>query len=238
MSTSKRIQVKTFHAAKGLESKVVIVVNTRPFDIVKENSLYVACTRASFKLIIIQDYKHFPYAQMHDMSKRADPAFLQMTVHQHIVPEAPLPPPFPDVQDHYTLDELFSFIDVTYTQELLSYLRIEILQTHFPLPTTNDMIDEDDAPIDAGLDLTRLQEEQLNRYASDMVVQSKCGAELNVTGFVGDALNMALEFHFTKSISALNLPKRKNTSRTLLVTAPLPRTGLHFEYVCATARRK
>ena len=66
MLAQNKVQIKTFFAAKGLEARIVIVINTCQLfcddtdedeggDI--ENQLYVALTRASQQLVVLHDYR-------------------------------------------------------------------------------------------------------------------------------------------------------------------------------------
>ena len=54
-SMSGRVQVKTFCAAKGLEAKLVVVINDRNLVYQMENSVYVALSRSTHQLVVFQD---------------------------------------------------------------------------------------------------------------------------------------------------------------------------------------
>jgi len=82
MSRQGRIQFKTFCASKGLEAKLVIVLNTRSLFQCMENSLYVALSRSMHELVIFQDNNSTSLEELHALRTHLTPRDLSVVTNK------------------------------------------------------------------------------------------------------------------------------------------------------------
>ena len=114
-----RIQFKTFFASKGLEAKLVIVINAyQNLDGGIENSLYVALTRATQQLIVLQHNSHCTKATISALPVGTDLSVQVLRPLAKVAKRAFQP-------NHRRMDAspLFSFIDNEFIPKLVSMVQ-------------------------------------------------------------------------------------------------------------------
>jgi hypothetical protein len=123
-STKGRVVIRTYHSAKGLQTPFVLVVHSAPLDSLKSNPLYVALTRSTQKLILLQECTMISKSEV-------DRLHLVAKVHLHAQPVAEVLQRSPYVPTRHTCNGLFRFMDYTRIDHLLTYTTHTIV--HEPL---------------------------------------------------------------------------------------------------------
>jgi hypothetical protein len=130
LSTGK-LRVKTFCAAKGLEAKLVIVLNHRSLFEKMENSLYVALTRSSEQLIIFQDASTTTHSDIEELSTKLERSpLLQIQIHRTLPVTSP-----PERENRPTqriqVDGMFNYVDPVFLLSLEKRLHVTSLEESF-----------------------------------------------------------------------------------------------------------
>lgn len=121
------VQVQTFCAAKGLESRLVIVIHTGPlFTDHLPSSVYVALTRSHGELVILQQVSTVTFHMLTrfcaDSSIRDH---VQIWLHRNIAPPQQTQSlttcsnPAPTVTDNVEVATMFTYISAQFLQELM-----------------------------------------------------------------------------------------------------------------------
>jgi hypothetical protein len=172
-----KVCVKTLCASKGLQAKLVIVVNRDPIFSGMNNSLYVGLSRSFHKLVIFHDVTTTSWDEVRQLSDAVDND--ASTLRIHIGTGIAIPSVSADTKlvrkpckTIYT-DSMFSFVDPSLLIPLESQIRVDDIHTAF------DGADE---------------------YSSGFDVKSSDGLYTNTTNLVGDAMLLALEFMYTGQI--------------------------------------
>ena len=215
-TTKNKILLKTKHGSKGLEAdEVHTISNTNIFEYYKhplENSDYVALTRARESLYVHIDYRNvseyelkkyiFENPQLRqkdvrivllrDIKLESPLDLLQLTDEQHKLELKKKQEK--QQQTNFTTNTLFSFLDVTHLQCLLSLLTCSETQ-----PPLENLIVENPQEQD------ELKSKQLGEaYFHQMNITYDQGQTyINVTNICGLAITMALEYTITKCIPLL-----------------------------------
>ena len=212
--TANRVQVKTYHGAKGLEAPVVIVLNNRALfgQQPLERSMYVALTRASRKLVVFQNRTYVTMRQLKDYCKNvAHKPSVNVIVKRTPASKLPKPKDEEEVPTMLFVDSLFSFIDVDTLMSLQSSLDIDAL-----VPSIDEAEEEDadeewkekkedgednNDSLNVSQDLSILS----TSYSRFMVIKTKCNDvdyAVNVLNIAGTALEYALQYYVTNSLPA------------------------------------
>jgi hypothetical protein len=124
-STTGKICFKTFHASKGLEAKLVIVLHSGSVFRPMSNSVYVAITRSVERLVIFQDIKASSAEEVSELYAKVGTHNLTVSSYENVQPTR-IPPPEPDQLDKKTrvvaVEEVFSYLD----PELLGQLETQL----------------------------------------------------------------------------------------------------------------
>ena len=125
-SVKGRVCLRTFHSSKGLESKYIIVINLRPISNLLENPNYVAWTRSSYQLIVIQQYTE---TSLHELTTIADGLsskelriILYNEPPEHLIPTNNIVQPV-TVLKHLHITSMFSFSTSKRIEHLLGYIQ-------------------------------------------------------------------------------------------------------------------
>lgn len=215
-TTKNKILLKTKHGSKGLEAdEVHTITNTNIFEYYKtplENSDYVALTRACESLYVHVDYRNVSEYQLkryiHD-----NPQLRQKDVRLVLMRDIKLESPLDLIQltfeqqkeeqkkksekqqqTSFTTNTLFSFLDVTHLQSLLSLLTSSDVQPPLESFLTENPQEQEE-----------LKSKQLGEaYFHQMNITYDLGQTyINVTNICGLAITMALEYTITKCIPLL-----------------------------------
>ena len=166
------LSVRTCHAAKGLESPLVIFVNTNTLDSLIKNSTYVALSRASHKLVVLQHHKSLSMSEMHRLCDVLTDDDLSIVV---IRPPCMKPTKAVNVRRSYPksveIHEFFAFMPSAHLVALT--------------PSTYNSVNQV-----AALTST-------DTYLRDMTVHSEMGHGIDMTREVGGAIYMAAVYFLT-----------------------------------------
>jgi hypothetical protein len=177
-SRQGRIQFKTFCASKGLEAKLVIVMNTRSLFEDMENSLYVALSRSTERLVIFQDTSPISLEEITSLRAKLTPTDLSVILNKHSrCREVPRPRTTPTEQPavrKYNVDTLFQYVD----PELLAPIEKMLQRT--------------------SMDDTFFEDEDL--YTRLFDITSESGQCVNVHGIITGAVRLAIEYFRTHRI--------------------------------------
>jgi UvrD-like helicase C-terminal domain len=212
-TTKNKICFKTFHSAKGLESPVVVVLlssNVFPDylsgKIRMTNAEYVALTRGSRELYVIQDFRKVTQFELNQFLKKS-PSIQQQHLRIIVLRELKICPAPPQKQQQkeeeeggevpasFYVDTLFSFMDVSHIQQLLSLLEVRTIQQ--PLKSFTPLLTKKKIPAEMMMDeeCLKLRSSMLETYFSHMNISfDKGDTYVNVRTILGLALTMALEY--------------------------------------------
>ena len=174
-----RIQFKTFCASKGLEAKLVIVLNDRSLFKGMENSLYVALSRSMEQLIIFQNTGPVSMEEIDALRNRLMPADLSVVTNRYSKCR-PLCRPLSAAigtniqQTKYFVETLFQYVD----PELLTPIEKMVQRT--------------------SLDSTTFDDEEI--YAQLFDIKTETDQCINVRSIVTTAIRLAVEYFRTKQI--------------------------------------
>jgi hypothetical protein len=126
--TANKILATTFHSVKGLERKLVIVVNYRHlFGADMENSLYVALTRASEKLVIVQDTRSVTKRELDQFASLVEDTDVVINLHRALCKKYKSPRARNGVPKKIDVYSLFSFTSSESLSKLYSLVDNELL---------------------------------------------------------------------------------------------------------------
>ena len=189
-SRQGRVQFKTFCASKGLEAKLVIVLNTRSLFQGMENSLYVALSRSMEELVIFQDVGPTSMEEIHTLRTKLTHADLSVVTNKHskckpvcrvlatTAPDVPL-------QTKYFVETLFQYVD----PELLKPIERMVQSTSLDAAS---LFDDDEA------------------YARLFDITTENGQCVNVRNIVTAAIRLAVEYFRTHQIPKLVLDLKRS----------------------------
>ena len=212
-----RVQFKTFCAAKGLEAKLVIVLNDRSLFQAMENSLYVALSRSLEQLVIFQDTGPISLEEIDALRARLTPADLSVLTNTHTkcrpLRRVPLTTPAPQPRlTKYFVDTLFQYVD----PELLAPLEARVQQTS--LDTTG--FDEEN-------------DETAAAYAQLFDVTTDTGTCVNVRSIVTAAIRLAVEYARTHQVPklVLDLQRSRDPYVARLCTRGMAVLRMHLPHI-------
>ena len=201
--TSQKVQAKTFHAGKGLESKCVVVINNKllindEFDCAN----FVAMTRSSEKLIVVQSHNKITMEIINNLAMKLDDNTVDVRVYRK--------PPLNIVErknvkvDQFCPNDMFSFVDVEQLVPLLPLFEETMIREGIiPCFSTDSKCDEEEL-IDTIMLVSEYEEQQISNYARTLVhstvLPNGNSINTNVLGIVGNCLKIALQFLFTSRL--------------------------------------
>jgi hypothetical protein len=168
-----KVQLKTFCAAKGLESSFVIVLNMRPLHDLLENTQFVALTRTKSELVVLHNYRHTSHEELQGMIHGMYNKDLRIVLMRKIaaLPSLRAVPPRVSFPADIEIDSLYSFIDVDDMRALLRLTEVVIMEPSIQEPD----------------------------YANQMVKSfDNSQTFVDVSSLTGLALMFALEFYITQ----------------------------------------
>ena len=129
-STKGRVTIRTYHSAKGLQSPIVIVVNTAPFDGLRSNPLYVALTRSVQRLIVLQEYSMISASEIESIPKSCVQVMLRVQPVTTVKTRSQM-----YVQTRHVCSGVFRFMDYSHMERLLTYTKYTMVSG----PTLDEM---------------------------------------------------------------------------------------------------
>ena len=196
--TNQKVQTKTFHAGKGLESKCVVVINNKPLINPKlDCANFVAMTRSSEKLIIVQSYRHVTMSILNQLAVQLDDRTIDIRVYRK--PPAQVTLRKERIVDEFCPNDMFAFVDVCQLVPLLPLFTVNTIREGItPCFSSNN---DEDHEMDTILLVAEYQEQQISNYARTLVHSTRLSngtnINTNVLGIVGNSLKIALNYLFT-----------------------------------------
>lgn len=212
-----KVKFRTFCSAKGLESKLVIVLFTRNvFNSDRiEYASYVALTRASERLVVCFNRTHTSMFDLEQLLDGFDESEISVTVKRKLNKT-------PKIEDVATkkrkedarkvpssiaADSLFAFIDVYNLAKLVTMINMTTIRE--PLDADEDYKEEEhqqqDGSLDAQADAAEKKEFE-SLYVQKMLISVNGDQHVNVMNIAGKTLLFALEYATTgKTPTAIRL---------------------------------
>jgi hypothetical protein len=167
MGTTGKVCFKTFHASKGLEAKLVIVLHSGSVFRPISNSVYVAITRSMERLVIFQDVKASSAEEVAELYDKVGTRNLTVSSYEN-VPPTRVPSPEPGQLDKKTrvvaVEEVFSYLD----PDLIEQLGAQIQYTHLD----NGCSNFDDETVYSRLFDVRTSQEGQSINVADLLVST------------------------------------------------------------------
>jgi hypothetical protein len=197
--TSHKIQAKTFHAGKGLESRCCVVINNKPLVNLKlDCANFVAMTRSSEKLIIVQSYRHVTMSIINQIAEKLNDTIVDIRVYR--TPPAQVPKHKDHNVDQFCPNNMFSFVDVCQLVPLLPMFEVTVIREGI-IPCFYSKSTDVDELMDTLMLVEEYQEQQISNYSRTLVYTKQLSngqhININVLGIVGSSLKIALSFLFT-----------------------------------------
>lgn len=196
--TKGKVEVKTFHASKGLQRKLVIVINNSPMFSSIQNSTFVGMSRSITKLVIFHDMHNTSWDELETLSTKLNND--KRTLRIHITPSTHVP--YSCANSQKQLEKLKQTTTMFKTESMFSYIdpsilvRLERFLCHQKLHDTFTSSDQ---------------------YSSLFDIHCKDGMYRNMTRIVSMSLRIAILYHYTHNLpTSVHTLKRKSVPCTLL----------------------
>lgn len=199
---TSKIQAKTFHAGKGLESKCCIVLNTGEID-EKGSPFYVALSRAKEELVVLQHHTRITLPVLEKLASKLDDSIVDIRVFRTLSTRKSNntkkgrtdPPPLKKLD----CSQLFVFLDVSQLLALSVHVTVTT-EVDGVVPVHHEFVDNMDT-----LELTEeFQAMQISDYAKNLVhtTKLKSGEEVhtNVLKIVGDSILLGISYAFKRKL--------------------------------------
>jgi hypothetical protein len=192
-----RIQCKTFCAAKGLEAKLVIVLNDRSLVHALDNSVYVALSRSMRQLVVFQDRATTSMTELTQLCAALTSADLTVLTNRYSRCPADTRPTVPQNErgppTRYVVETMFQYMDPSVLAPLERLVQ-----------TTTMSADWDD----------------LADYAKLLDVPTRHGYSLNVRHVLTASLCLAAEYARTRTLpSTITVLRRSRDPRVVRLVA-------------------
>jgi hypothetical protein len=176
-----KVRFKTFHAAKGLEAKLVIVLHRGSVFHPMPNSMYVAITRSTARLVVFQDVKATSKEEVTELYDSVGTENVVVSAYTNVQPTRVAPPePFDDTKKRLmAVEEMFSYIE----PDVLVCLENQIQCT------------------DPGSEGTVFDDESVYSRTFD-VRTSEDGKSINVADIIMSAISLAVQYFRTRVLPA------------------------------------
>lgn len=179
--TDGRVDVKTYHAAKGLQRKLVIVINNKPLFSSMQNSTFVSISRSVEKLVIFHDMNCTSWEDLERLSSSLHMNTKMLRI--HITPSTHIPYATRSITNEemnqpkpsktHNVDTMFSYIDPSILSPLFSFIQQQIVLPNFP---------------------------SSDKYSSLFDTKCRDGLHRNMTRVVNNAIHMAIMYQYTHQL--------------------------------------
>lgn len=179
-----KVRVKTFHASKGLEAKLCVVINTRNLFHDLENSSFVANTRGIEKLVIYQNSKYVTQGDLEAFARLfgTDPDGVQITVTDHMAKSRKKKTG--RVMSRLTSDSLFSFVECNAIDKMMDDT---VIDHESPPFTSTEEEEEEEADED---EMAKELEKMLNDYNKKLTITTAGGDHVSISHCVSAGIKM------------------------------------------------
>ena len=189
--TSGKVEVKTFHASKGLQRKLVIVVNNSPLFSSIQNSTFVSMSRSITKLVIFHDMYNTSWEELDTLSAKLN--HNKQLLRIHITPSTHVPHAYASTnqkqvdkhqQTTFKTDTMFAYIDPSVL------IRLERFVHH---QKSYDAFDDSD------------------QYSSLFDVMCRDSLYRNMTRVVSMSIRIAVLYHYTRTLPSIVHSLKRST---------------------------
>lgn len=195
-----KVKVGTYHSAKGIERKFVIVVNDRRLleEDPKSNSLFVAMTRAKERMVVFQEAKSVYQSELFEFVELFDQEELEVTIKRHVMPGVrpeSRPRQKTGLKTRYEADTMFMFLDAESVLELMD--RVSAEKVNAGLWDDDDDEDEEDKKDADDLKV-------FNNFDHLSTIQISPNRFASVSDIICETLLLAISYE----LSSFNIPPR------------------------------